>query len=83
MATKISKKDIVKPKYVVCLECGKKFKTLKAHLRKAHGLMPPEYYQKYGLDPKKIPLICQEYSEKLREQAQERARRKKLVDKWG
>ena len=37
-------KDIVKAKYVVCLECGKKLKTLKTHLRKAHGLMPKEYY---------------------------------------
>ena len=37
-------KDIVKAKYVVCLECGKKMKTLKMHLRKVHGLMPKEYY---------------------------------------
>jgi len=28
--------DIVKDKYVVCLECGKQMRTLKAHLRKAH-----------------------------------------------
>jgi predicted transcriptional regulator len=83
MATEISKKDIVKRNYVVCLECGQKFKTLKVHLVKAHGLKPEEYYQKNDLDPKKFPLICQEYSKKLREQAQERARRKKLVDKWG
>ena len=38
-------KDIVKAKYVVCLECGKKMKTLKTHLRKAHNLMPKEYFQ--------------------------------------
>ncbi len=31
-------KDIVTQKHVVCLECGKKMRTLKAHLRKAHGL---------------------------------------------
>ncbi len=55
-------KDIVKAKYVVCLECGKKLKTLKAHLRKAHGLMPKEYYQRFDLDPKKFPLVCKEYS---------------------
>ena len=35
-------KDIVKEKYVVCLECGKKLKTLKAHIRKAHNLKPKE-----------------------------------------
>jgi predicted transcriptional regulator len=55
-------KDIVKAKYVVCLECGKKFKTLKTHLRKAHGLMPKEYYQRFGLAPKKFPLVCKDYS---------------------
>jgi len=33
-------KDIVTAKYVVCLECGKKLKTLKRHLHKAHGLLP-------------------------------------------
>ena len=41
-------KDIVKAKYVVCLECGKKLKTLKTHLRKAHGLMPKEYYARFA-----------------------------------
>ncbi len=65
-------KDIVKAKYVVCLECGKKFKTLKAHLRKAHGLMPKEYYQRYGLDRKKFPLVCKEYSAARSKLAKER-----------
>jgi len=55
-------KDIVKAKYVVCLECGKKLKTLKRHLHKAHGLMPKEYYARFGLDPKKFPLVCMDYS---------------------
>ena len=55
-------KDIVKAKYVVCLECGKKLKTLKTHLLKAHNLKPKEYYQKYDLDPKKFPLVCKDYS---------------------
>ena len=55
-------KDIVTAKYVVCLECGKKLKTLKAHLRKAHGLTPKEYYARFDLDPKKFPLVSKEYS---------------------
>ena len=54
--------NIVTAKYVVCLECGKKLKTLKTHLRKAHGLMPKEYYARFGLDPKKFPLVCKDYS---------------------
>jgi predicted transcriptional regulator len=65
-------KDIVKAKYVVCLECGKKMKTLKTHLRKAHNLTPKEYFQRFGLDPKKFPLVCKDYSEQRSRMAKER-----------
>lgn len=64
--------EIVKDKYVVCLECGKKMRTLKAHLRKAHHLAPAEYFRRYGLDPKKFPLVCKEYSEQRRKLAKEK-----------
>lgn len=65
-------KDIVKEKYVVCLECGKKMRTLKAHIRKAHNLLPKEYFKRFGLDPKKFPLVCKEYSEQRSKMAKER-----------
>jgi len=65
-------KEIVKAKYVVCLECGKKMKTLKTHLRKAHNLTPKEYFQRSGLDPKKFPLVCKDYSEQRSKLAKER-----------
>lgn len=65
-------KDIVKEKYVVCLECGKKLKTLKTHIRKAHNLMPKEYFKMFGLDPKKYPLVCREYSEQRSKMAKNR-----------
>lgn len=65
-------KDIVTEKYVVCLECGKKMRTLKAHLRKAHSLQPKEYFKRYALDPKKYPLVCKEYSEQRRKLAVEK-----------
>lgn len=65
-------KDIVKEKYVVCLECGKKMRTLKAHIRKAHKLLPKEYFKRFGLDPKKYPLVCKEYSEQRSKMAKER-----------
>jgi predicted transcriptional regulator len=65
-------KDIVTAKHVVCLECGKKMKTLKTHLRKAHGLTPKEYYQRYDLNPKKFPLVCKEYSAARSKLAKER-----------
>jgi predicted transcriptional regulator len=65
-------KDIVTAKHVVCLECGKKFKTLRSHIRKTHGLMPKEYYQRFELDPKKYPLVCKEYSEQRSKMAKDR-----------
>jgi predicted transcriptional regulator len=65
-------KDIVTAKYVVCLECGKKMRTLKVHIRKTHGLMPQEYFQRFGLDSKKFPLVCKEYSEQRSQMAKER-----------
>ena len=68
----IPSKDIVKAQHVVCLECGKKLKTLKNHLRKIHGLTAKEYYLRYELDPKKFPLVCKEYSEKRSQMAKAR-----------
>ena len=65
-------RDIVKDKYVVCLECGKKMRTLKAHIRKAHNLKPKEYYKRFGLDPKKYPLVCKEYSAQRSKMARDR-----------
>ena len=64
--------EIVKEKYVVCLECGKKMRTLKAHLRKAHQLAPAEYFRRYSLDPKKYPLVCKEYSAQRSKMAKEK-----------
>ena len=66
-------KDIVQEKFVSCLECGKKMKTLKAHIRKAHALTPKEYFKRYGLDPKKYPLVRKEYSERRSQMAKDRA----------
>jgi predicted transcriptional regulator len=65
-------RDIVKEKYVVCLECGKKMRTLKAHLKKAHNLLPKEYFKRYGLDRKKYPLVCKEYSKQRSKLAKEK-----------
>ena len=64
--------EIVKEKYVVCLECGKKMRTLKAHLRKTHQLAPADYFRRYGLDPKKYPLVCKEYSAQRSKLAKEK-----------
>src|ERR1700722_488068 len=42
-------KNSVKPDHIVCLEDGKKFKSLKRHLRTAFNMTPDEYRKKWGL----------------------------------
>ena len=61
-----------KEDYIHCLVCGAKFRTLKAHLRRAHGLAPADYCQRFGLDPKSYPLVSKNYSEQRRKLAKEK-----------
>ena len=42
-------KKSVTPEYIICLEDGKKFKSLKRHLRTHYDLSPEEYREKWGL----------------------------------
>ncbi len=55
----------IKPDYLVCLECGRKQKTLKRHLQSSHGLTPDQYRADYGL-PRDYPLVAPRYSEHRR-----------------
>ncbi len=51
----------VKPDYIVCLEDGKRFKTLKRHLKTAFNLSPKEYRQRWGL-PDDYPMVAPKYA---------------------
>jgi predicted transcriptional regulator len=51
----------IKPDFLVCLEDGLKFKSLKRHLRTKYGLSPDDYKTKWGL-PKDYPLVAPNYS---------------------
>lgn len=51
----------VHDEYVVCLEDGKRFKTLKGHLRAAHDLSPEQYRTKWGLTADH-PIVAPAYS---------------------
>jgi predicted transcriptional regulator len=53
---------------IVCLECGKRFKSIRRHLQTAHGLEPNEYRQKWGLRPD-YPMTAPAYAEKRSELA--------------
>ena len=52
----------IKPDYIVCLEDGKKFKSLKRHLQGEHGMSPSEYRAKWGLKSD-YPMVAPNYSE--------------------
>lgn len=58
----------VTPDYIVCLEDGKKLKSLKRHLRTAYNLSPEEYRAKWGL-PADYPMVSPGYAAKRRELA--------------
>ncbi|RWH00172.1 MucR family transcriptional regulator, partial [Mesorhizobium sp.] len=48
------------PDYIICLEDGKKFKSLKRHLA-LHGLTPDEYREKWGL-ARDYPMVAPSYA---------------------
>ena len=50
----VSIKKSVGDDYIICLEDGRKFKSLKRHLRTAYNLSPDEYRAKWGL-PQRLP----------------------------
>jgi len=51
----------VTPNYIVCLEDGKKFKSLKRHLGVHYNLTPDAYRQKWGL-PADYPMVAPNYA---------------------
>ncbi|MEE2929436.1 MAG: MucR family transcriptional regulator [Pseudomonadota bacterium] len=49
--------------FLICLEDGKKFKSLKRHLRSKYGMSPEEYREKWGL-PYDYPMVAPSYARK-------------------
>ena len=47
--------------YMISLEDGKKFKSLKRHLSTAYGMTPDQYRAKWGL-PKDYPMVAPGYA---------------------
>lgn len=54
-------KKSVMPDYIICLEDGKKFKSLKRHLRTHYELTPEEYRDKWSL-PHDYPMVAPNYA---------------------
>jgi predicted transcriptional regulator len=57
----VSVKKSITPDYIVCLEDGKKFKSLKRHLRTQYNMTPEQYRDKWGLTPD-YPMVAPNYA---------------------
>jgi predicted transcriptional regulator len=57
----ISVKKSVNADYLVCLEDGKRFKSLKRHLRTQYNMTPEQYRDKWGLPPD-YPMVAPNYA---------------------
>lgn len=67
LAAALSKKrtdvaDTVSPDWLICLEDGGRYKSLRRHLKARHGLTPEEYRRKWGL-PDDYPMVTANYSQ--------------------
>jgi predicted transcriptional regulator len=54
-------KKSVRPDYIISLEDGRKFKSLKRHLKSSYGMTPDEYRAKWNL-PSDYPMVAPNYS---------------------
>ncbi len=69
--TRLPPKDVansITPDYLVCLEDGKHFRSLKRHLRQRFGLTPDQYRAKWGLG-EDYPMVAPNYSARRSELA--------------
>lgn len=57
----VSVRKSVTNDFIICLEDGKKFKSLKRHLRTQYGLSPEDYREKWGLAPD-YPMVAPNYA---------------------
>ena len=54
-------KKSITPEFLICLEDGRKFKSLKRHLRSKYDMSPEDYRAKWGL-PKDYPMVAPNYA---------------------
>jgi predicted transcriptional regulator len=58
----VAVKKSITPEFLICLEDGKKFKSLKRHLRTQYNMTPEHYREKWGLPPD-YPMVAPKYAE--------------------
>ncbi|NGO50257.1 hypothetical protein G6N73_03530 [Mesorhizobium camelthorni] len=75
-----SPKKSVTPDYIVSLEDGKRFRSLKRHLKTSYGMTPDEYRAKWNL-PSDYPKVAPNYSASRSALAKSLGLGRKLADK--
>ena len=60
----------ISPDFLICLEDGRKFKSLKRHLRTKYDMSPEEYRAKWNL-PKDYPMVAPNYAKARSELAKQ------------
>ena len=60
----------ITPDFLVCLADGRKFKSLKRHLRTKYNMSPEEYRAKWNL-PKDYPMVAPNYAKARSELAKQ------------
>lgn len=75
----------ITPDYLICLEDGRKFKSLKRHLRTRYDMTPQQYREKWGL-PADYPMVAPNYASARSELAKKMGlgqQRRKAAEKRG
>ena len=60
----------ISPDFLICLEDGRKFKSLKRHLRTKYDMSPEDYRAKWNL-PKDYPMVAPNYAKARSELAKQ------------
>jgi len=58
----VNPKRSITDEYIICLEDGKKFKSLKRHLMTHYNMTPEQYREKWDLDPN-YPMVAPHYAQ--------------------
>jgi predicted transcriptional regulator len=66
----VSIRRSITPDYIIWLDDGKKFKSLKRHLRTQYDLTPEQYRERWGLPPD-YPMVAPNYAKARSELAKE------------
>lgn len=77
----VSAKRSIHDDYLICLEDGKRFKSLKRHLRSQYNMTPEQYREKWSL-PADYPMVAPNYAKARSQLARDMGlgqKRKKIV----